>query len=150
MYKKIDFINKQDKTDNENNKDNINKESIKNIKENASLQGGKKTPDDDKVGKLEKRVWPPLISSSGDSDGVKLSDGKPTVPVKPLVKSLRPPPPPGGVKLPPPKPAGIYATPSFNKPPAAPVALVKRDAKDNESEDSQVHLSPSQGDIRPQ
>ncbi|XP_076068480.1 tyrosine-protein kinase Abl isoform X2 [Oratosquilla oratoria] len=85
----------------------------------------RKTPEEEaKVGKLERRVWPPPGFHTEDNNA------KPSVPVKPLVKSFKLPPPPGGVKPPPPKPAGIYATPSFIKPPTAPVALVKREVRE--------------------
>ncbi|XP_066975213.1 tyrosine-protein kinase ABL1 isoform X7 [Macrobrachium rosenbergii] len=95
----------------------------------------KKTPEDEgKVGKLEKRMWPPV---SGESDH-KPSDGKPSVPVKPVVKSFKLPPPPAGIKPPPPKPAGIYATPSVIRPPTVPVISVKKEGKDNESKESKL------------
>ncbi|XP_069974822.1 tyrosine-protein kinase ABL1 isoform X5 [Penaeus vannamei] len=96
----------------------------------------KKTPEDEgKVGKLERRVWPPPSSSEMDA---KPADGKPSVPVKPVVKSFKLPPPPAGVKPPPPKPAGIYATPSLIRPPSVPVISVKKEGKDSESKDSKA------------
>ncbi|XP_068218166.1 tyrosine-protein kinase Abl-like isoform X3 [Palaemon carinicauda] len=95
----------------------------------------KKTPEDEgKVGKLEKRMWPP---TGGESDH-KPSDGKPSVPVKPVVKSFKLPPPPAGIKPPPPKPAGIYATPSVIRPPSVPVISVKKEGKDTESKESKL------------
>ena len=104
-------------------------------KENET-KATKKTPEEEtKTNKAEKRVWPPVTTPSDSTDhevGARRHDGKPTVPAKPVVKNFRPPPPPGGVKLPPPKPAGIYATPSFGKPPAAPVALVKREPEESD------------------
>ncbi|XP_042867674.1 tyrosine-protein kinase Abl-like isoform X4 [Penaeus japonicus] len=94
----------------------------------------KKTPEDEgKVGKLERRVWPPPSSSEMDAKPV---DGKPSVPVKPVVKSFKLPPPPAGVKPPPPKPAGIYATPSLIRPPSVPVISVKKEGKDSENKES--------------
>ncbi|XP_069935874.1 tyrosine-protein kinase Abl isoform X3 [Cherax quadricarinatus] len=100
---------------------------------NTDTQLTNKTPEDEgKVGKLERRMWPPTCGSEPD---MKLSDGKPSVPVKPVVKSFKLPPPPAGVKPPPPKPAGIYATPSIIRPPSLPVISVKKEGKEAESKD---------------
>ncbi|KAK7084452.1 Tyrosine-protein kinase abl1 [Halocaridina rubra] len=104
----------------------------------TSLPPLKKTPEEEgKVGKLEKRMWPPTGSETEQSI-VKPSDGKPSVPVKPLVKSFKLPPPPAGIKPPPPKPAGIYATPSVIRPPSVPVISVKKEGRDSESKDIKV------------
>nr|XP_045596976.1 tyrosine-protein kinase Abl-like isoform X4 [Procambarus clarkii] len=100
---------------------------------NTETQPANKTPEDEgKVGKLERRMWPP--TSGGEAD-VKIVDGKPSVPVKPMVKTFKLPPPPAGVKPPPPKPAGIYATPSIIRPPSVPVLSVKKDGKDTDIKD---------------
>ncbi|MPC33443.1 Tyrosine-protein kinase Abl [Portunus trituberculatus] len=86
-----------------------------------------KTPEDDaKVGRLEKRPWPPLGGGGGESEP-RPADGKPCVPVKPVGKTFKLPPPPTGVKPPPPKPAGIYATPSIIRPPPVPVLSLKKE-----------------------
>ncbi|KAK3850172.1 hypothetical protein Pcinc_043101, partial [Petrolisthes cinctipes] len=94
-----------------------------------------RTPEDEgRVGRLERRMWPPTIGSEGMEP--RPIDGKPSVPVKPSVKTFKLPPPPAGVKPPPPKPAGIYATPSLIRPPALPLmALKKEEKKDIESKD---------------
>lgn len=101
----------------------------------------RKTPEDEnsKIGRLERRVWPPP-GESGDSKHV---DGtKPSVPVKPLVKSFKTPPPPTGVKPPPPKPAGIYATPSIIRPPTVPVVTVRKEIS-SEPRESAKQISTS-------
>ncbi|KAK8392078.1 hypothetical protein O3P69_017598 [Scylla paramamosain] len=86
-----------------------------------------KTPEDDgKVGRLEKRPWPPVGGGGGESEP-RPADGKPCVPVKPVGKTFKLPPPPTGVKPPPPKPAGIYATPSIIRPPPVPVLSLKKE-----------------------
>ena len=109
-----------------------------------ALHQPKMSPDSDggKPGRLEKRVWPPTHRS--DECHSKLSSaaegGKPTVPTKPSVKNLRPPPPSGGaVKLPPPKPAGIYATPSFIKQPSV-LSVSKKDKDGNKMSKSCIEF----------
>lgn len=87
-----------------------------------------RTPEEDgKVGRLEKRTWPPVGGGGGESEPRPV-DGKPCVPVKPVGKTFKLPPPPTGVKPPPPKPAGIYATPSIIRPPPVPVLTLKKEA----------------------
>ncbi|XP_071520872.1 uncharacterized protein Abl isoform X3 [Panulirus ornatus] len=105
---------------------------------NSDTQLTNKTPEDEgKIGKLERKMWPPATGGEAES---KLTDGKPSVPVKPMVKSFKLPPPPAGVKPPPPKPAGIYATPSIIRPPSVPVISVKKEGKDAENRDTkQAH-----------
>ncbi|CAL4102604.1 unnamed protein product, partial [Meganyctiphanes norvegica] len=107
----------------------------------------RKTPEDEnsKVGRLERRVWPP--PNTGESGGdSKHGDGtKPSVPVKPLVKSFKTPPPPTGVKPPPPKPAGIYATPSIIRPPTVPVVTVRKELSEAKESAKQVSTSSSLG-----
>ena len=89
------------------------------------------SPEEPRPGRLERRVWPPTHRGDDVPHIRGGADGKPTVPTKPSVKNLRPPPPSGGaVKLPPPKPAGIYATPSFIKQPS-PLSLSKKDKDGN-------------------
>ncbi|KAG0713752.1 Tyrosine-protein kinase ABL1 [Chionoecetes opilio] len=94
------------------------------------LVAGRTPEEDGKVGRLEKRPWPPLGGAGGESEP-RPADGKPCVPVKPVGKTFKLPPPPAGVKPPPPKPAGIYATPSIIRPPPVPVLCLKKDGAEN-------------------